>query len=87
MGMMAKASPATPALTASVYLILRYPDLKEALTKNMLLGGDNSARALPIGAILGAWHGTQAVPATWLDQMNQYRFVKKKLEDWEGALS
>ncbi len=43
------------ALPASLYLILKYSsNLSEALTQNLLSGGDSAARGLVIGMILGA---------------------------------
>eukprot|EP00935_MAST-01C_sp_MAST-1C-sp1_P000477 g477.t1 len=59
MGMMGKASEASTAVAASVYFIARYEALsvRDALVANALVGGDNACRALPIGMVLGAFHG------------------------------
>lgn len=72
-----KASPVHGALPGSIYFILKYADqapeqgLRNALAFNAMVGGDSSARALPIGMILGAQSGIQrGVPEEWLMKLN-----------------
>lgn len=53
--MTGKASPVAGALTASMYLVLRYADdLPAALVANALVGGDSASRAIAVGCILGS---------------------------------
>lgn len=74
-----KASPTLPALTATLYLALRYANrsLDHGLAVNAMLGGDNAARAVPLGMILGALHGRAAMPQRLVNQLN----VKSHLSD------
>lgn len=61
------------ALPATVHLIVKYEDnLKEALIENVMAGGDSSARGMLAGMILGAHHGKQAIPDSWLSELRSY---------------
>lgn len=84
MGMMAKASPALGALAASLYLMLRHPELGEATVQNMLMGGDNSARAIPIGIILGAAQGLPPSLQELQQQLRAYTSgeLEARLNEW-----
>merc|ERR1719197_821066 len=58
-----KASPTEGTLPTSVYLVLRYQDNFDAGVKaNAMIGGDNASRAVAVGAVLGAYHGVDAIP-------------------------
>ena len=72
-----KASPVHGALPGIIYFILKYAEqepelgLRNALAYNAMVGGDSSARALPIGMIMGAHAGLQrGVPDKWLAELN-----------------
>jgi hypothetical protein len=72
-----KASPVHGALPGSIYFILKYGDqppeegLRNALAFNAMVGGDSSARALPIGLIMGARVGLEkGLPQGWLAELN-----------------
>jgi ADP-ribosylglycohydrolase len=59
------------ALPAALYCAFKYGDnLPKALSENALAGGDNCARALALGMLLGAAHGSAAIPAEWQKQLN-----------------
>ena len=58
------------ALPSVIYLALKYgSDLPTAFTKNAMAGGDNCARALVLGMLLGAQHGIDAIPKDWIDSL------------------
>lgn len=66
-----KASPTVPGLVAVLYLFLRYAGhpLDHVLAVNAMLGGDSAARGVPLGMLLGALHGKEAVPSRLLRQL------------------
>ncbi|CAE7239428.1 unnamed protein product, partial [Symbiodinium pilosum] len=58
-----KASPTEGTLPSSVYIILKYEnDFIAGLKANAMVGGDNAARSVAIGLVLGAYHGASAIP-------------------------
>ncbi len=70
------------ALPGAVQLILRYTDnLREALTENVMAGGDSAARGMVIGMILGAAGGIEAIPPEWLEGMTAVGRIRQLLED------
>lgn len=72
-----QSSDSEYAFPAALYFILRYEeDFKQALIENVMAGGDSAARGMVIGAILGAYHGEERLPISWLASMTQL----KKLE-------
>jgi ADP-ribosylglycohydrolase len=77
-----KASPTVGALTAVMYLALRYDgSLADALISNALLGGDSASRAVALGAILGAQGGKAALPSRWLSQLASQQIVEAAARD------
>lgn len=59
-----KASPTEGTLPSSVYMILKYTDdFAAAARANAMVGGDNAARGVAIGMVLGAYHGADAIPS------------------------
>ena len=66
-----KASPVVGALPGAIYFVIKYGSLSEALPANAMVGGDSSARAIPIGLILGAHEGRRGVPRAWLEALNE----------------
>ena len=61
------------ALPATLHLIARYEGrLKEALVENVMAGGDSAARGMLAGMVLGAHHGTDAIPEDWLTGLRSY---------------
>ena len=58
-----KASPTEGTLPGSVYFICKYDgDLAAAARANAAVGGDNAARAVAIGSVMGAALGVEAIP-------------------------
>jgi hypothetical protein len=62
-----------------------FPSFKEAVEANILAGGDNCGRAVPIGAIYGALHGLggeSGIPLEWIDIVaERYPAIVKILMD------
>jgi len=58
-----KASPVEGTLPASIYFIVRYAgDFAGAAKSNSAVGGDNAARSIPIGMVMGAAQGLEGIP-------------------------
>lgn len=61
------ACPAPQALPTLLLLLERCGDnFENALIENVMAGGDNAARGLALGMILGAKFGKSGIPARWL---------------------
>ena len=70
------------ALSSTIHLIARYhSDLKSALVENIMAGGDCAARGMIVGMILGAGNGIEAIPVSWLSEMNQFSAIEKMIDD------
>ncbi|PKL12910.1 MAG: ADP-ribosylglycohydrolase family protein, partial [Spirochaetae bacterium HGW-Spirochaetae-6] len=55
------------ALSGAIHFIVKYEDnLQEALTMNVLCGGDSASRGMVIGMILGCSLGKKAIPDSWM---------------------
>lgn len=66
MGDLGRACPIPQALPAVIYLALKHgDDIETAFIENAMAGGDNCARALALGLLLGAAQGVEAIPARW----------------------
>ena len=70
----AKLGPAcsiSSALPSVLYLAMKHGDDTEtAFTENAMAGGDNCARGLALGILLGAANGFSSIPAHWVDELN-----------------
>jgi hypothetical protein len=65
-GQLGRACSLSQALPAVIYLALKHgDDIETAFIENAMAGGDNCARALALGLLLGAAHGIEAIPARW----------------------
>jgi ADP-ribosylglycohydrolase len=65
-GTLGRACPIPQALPAVLWLVRQYgQDFKTATIENAMAGGDNCARALALGMLLGASLGIEAIPAEW----------------------
>jgi ADP-ribosylglycohydrolase len=54
------------ALPASLLILRRHGgNYEEAMTENVMAGGDSAARGLFLGGLLGYLHGIKAVPERW----------------------
>merc|ERR1712232_246449 len=69
-----KASPTEGTLPTSVYLVLKYQDDFEGGVKaNAMIGGDNASRSVAVGAVLGAYHGVEAIPENLKTTLNAWK--------------
>merc|ERR1712232_1290366 len=76
-----KASPTEGTMPSSIYIILKYGhSLEEAVKANAMVGGDNAARAVAIGMVLGAHHGVDAIPANLRNTLNAWPKCTKLLQ-------
>jgi len=65
-GQLGRACSLPQALPAVIYLALKHGDnLETAFIENAMAGGDNCARALALGLLLGSAQGVEAIPARW----------------------
>eukprot|EP01034_Spumella_vulgaris_P027762 gene27762-34530_t len=67
------------ALVASLYIARVSSTFEEAVTSNIIAGGDNCSRAMVVGALFGAWSGDtsavdrtegQSLPSGWVEKVN-----------------
>lgn len=73
-----KASPTEGTLPSSVYIILKYQDDPIAGFKaNAMVGGDNAARAVAIGLVLGAYHGASSIPEDLRRTLNTWHMSER----------
>lgn len=65
-GQLGRACPIPQALPAVLWLVRHHGnDFAQATIENAMAGGDNCARALALGMLLGAAHGIEAIPTEW----------------------
>lgn len=57
------------ALPSVLYLLLTSTSLRQSLIDNVMAGGDSAARGLVLGSLLAASMGPEAIPRSWLDDM------------------
>lgn len=75
-----KASPTEGTLPTSVYLVLKYQSsYEDGVKANAMIGGDNASRSIAVGAVLGAYHGVDAIPAELKNTLNAWKKSEKLL--------
>jgi len=58
------------AFPLTLYFLLKFAaSPRDALIENAMAGGDNAARGLLIGLVMGAAHGNAWMPAAWTDEL------------------
>jgi ADP-ribosylglycohydrolase/fructose-1,6-bisphosphatase/inositol monophosphatase family enzyme len=57
------------ALQNSFFQLLNAPSFEEGLVSTIMAGGDTDTNAAVCGALLGAVHGREAIPARWRQQV------------------
>jgi ADP-ribosylglycohydrolase len=68
------------AFPGVIHLIVKHEkDLKEALVQAVMAGGDNAARGLAVGMILGAHLGEQHLPEEWVTDLRKGGEIKNLL--------
>ena len=64
-----------------IHLIAKYEsDLKEALVQAVMAGGDNAARAMTVGMVLGARLGWEGIPTEWLSALKKRDEIQRLLD-------
>ena len=77
-GTLGRACPIPQALPAVLWLVKHHGhDFELASIENAMAGGDNCARALVLGMLLGATHGLDAIPLAWREGL----LARKELQD------
>ncbi len=75
------------ALPLAIHLLAKYEgSLRDALVENVSAGGDSAARGMVVGTILGAFHGRDAIPDGWIQDLRSFREISVLLEDLEATL-
>lgn len=70
-GALGRSCSIRAALPSVIYLLLKYgEDVENALYQNTVAGGDNCARGLVLGMILGAAHGKSALSSELILGLN-----------------
>ena len=75
------------ALPSVLYLTLKYEnDIDNAFIDNAMAGGDNCARGLALGMLLGAANGFSSIPRNWIDSLKADKELKAFLNSSNPAL-
>ncbi len=61
------------AFQNALYQLLHAPSLEEGVVDTIMRGGDTDTNAAICGALLGAVCGREAIPAQWLDSLQNCR--------------
>tara|TARA_R110002096_G_scaffold38098_9_gene105547 strand:+ start:2251 stop:3135 length:885 start_codon:yes stop_codon:yes gene_type:complete len=70
-GELGRACPIPSALPSVIYLALKHGgDTETAFIENAMTGGDNCARALALGMLLGAANGIDSIPERWRSELS-----------------
>jgi ADP-ribosylglycohydrolase len=80
----AKLGPAcsiSSALPSVLYLALKHGDnIDTAFIENAMAGGDNCARGLALGMLLGAANGISSIPEHWVADLKSAKYLDQFLE-------
>ena len=69
-GKLGPACSISSALPAVLYLIIKHgSDIETAFIENAMAGGDNCARGLVLGMLLGATDGMASIPNHWVENV------------------
>jgi poly(ADP-ribose) glycohydrolase ARH3 len=63
------SSDAAESVPAAIYTALAQPTFEQAVRFAVRVGGDTDTVAAMTGAIAGARHGASAIPARWLEAL------------------
>lgn len=68
------------AFPLTIWFLLRFHDQPlEAIVRNTMAGGDNAARGLIIGLLMGASHGLAWLPPRWTEELEAYDEIEALL--------
>jgi len=74
-----KASPTEGTMSSSIYIILKYEkDFVGGVKANAMVGGDNAARSVAVGMVLGALNGVGAIPDNLRSTLNAWTPEREK---------
>jgi ADP-ribosylglycohydrolase len=77
-GKLGPACSISSALPSVLYLALKYGDNTEtAFIENAMAGGDNCARGLALGMLLGAANGLPSIPERWVNELNAHDLLRE----------
>jgi ADP-ribosylglycohydrolase len=82
-----QGSDTSAALPVTVHLIAKHEgSLEHALLANVAAGGDSAVRGMIAGMVLAAFHGRDAIPDEWLEDLRAYKEIVALLEDLEARI-
>jgi ADP-ribosylglycohydrolase len=65
------------AFPGVIHLIAKYEnDLREGLIQSVMAGGDNAARGMAVGMILGAYLGEEHLPEPWVTELKKGKEIQ-----------
>jgi len=68
------------AFPGVIHLIAKYEnDLREGLIQAVMAGGENAARAMAVGMILGAYLGEEHLPEPWVTELKKGKEIQNLL--------
>lgn len=68
------------AFPGVIHLIAKYEhDLREGLIQSVMAGGDNAARGMAVGMILGAYLGEEHLPEPWITELKKGKEIQNHL--------
>ena len=80
-GQFGQACHTSGAFPGVIHLITKYEnDLKEALIQAVMAGGDNAARGMMVGMVLGAYSGDTQLPEKWISGLKKEKEIKNLLD-------
>lgn len=80
-GKLGRACPIPQALPAVLWLVKHHGhDFELASIENAMAGGDNCARALVLGMLLGAAYGLEAIPKPWCEALKARKALQRFIE-------
>jgi ADP-ribosylglycohydrolase len=69
------------AFPGVIHLAAKYEnDLKEALVQAVMAGGDNAARAMAVGMVVGAYLGEKYLPDQWVTSLKKGEKIQNLLD-------
>jgi ADP-ribosylglycohydrolase len=80
-GKLGPACSISSALPSVLYLALKHgDDIESSFIENAMAGGDNCARGLALGILLGAANGISSIPEHWIADLKSAKFLDQFLK-------
>ena len=80
-GKLGPACSISSALPSVLFLALKHgDDIETAFIENAMAGGDNCARGLALGMLLGAANGFSSIPERWVNELKSRDLLREILE-------